>query len=307
MLFTSIYLSLLTWVSLGQEASEPSRPFKAQHVFDLNQAILFQDDFSTGQFRRWNFSEDDRYKLLKETPERISIVDAPGLEPGRKAARFFVPRGPDSFRTEISLPHEKGFQERWYGSRIYVPKDWVLDATRGVDIVMQWHGIPGNGKATYPNLEISIGDTNWFIAQSFGNANTKPDRNKIKLEQPVKPGAWVSWVVHAKWSPHPDGLLQVWKDNALVLDRKGPNVYGDIGVEYTPYLKTGIYRPEWHLDNERKKAAFEQDLPVAKSKTIYVTDVKIGDARATYELIAPKLAAASKASTVAEMPGCVAF
>ena len=313
-LFSSVYLVLFTLASVGQEAplpkvetKEPTRPFKAQHVFDPTKPVIFQDDFSSNQFRRWNFSEDDRYGLQKETPERISIVDAPDLDAGRKAARFFVPRGPDSFRAEVSLPHEKGFQERWYGGCIYVPKDWVLDTTRGVDIVMQWHGIPGNGKATYPNLEISIGNSNWFIAQSFGNAKTKPERPRIKLEEPLKPGAWVSWVVHAKWSPHDDGVLQIWKDKTLVLDQKGPNVYGDIGVEYTPYLKTGIYRPEWHLDNERKKAAFAQETPVAKSKTIYVTDVKIGDARATYEMIEPKVAGVSNAAKVSEMPGCVAF
>jgi hypothetical protein len=268
-------------------AAEPTRPFRAQHVFDLERPILFHDDFSTQQFRRWNFSEDDRYRLLEATPERICIVDAPGLERGQKAARFFVPRRPNSFRAEISLPSEKGFLERWYGGRVLVPQDWVVDPGRGNDIVMQWHAIPGDGKATYPNLAISIGNTSWFIARSCGSAKTKPNRTRIQLEDPVKPGTWVSWVVHAKWSPETDGVLQIWKDRRLVVDIKGPNVYGDIGLAYTPYLKTGIYHPEWHLDTNAKREAFEKEIPAATTKVIYITDCKVGDARATFGDVSP--------------------
>jgi len=269
-------------------ADEPARPFRAKDVFSDGQAILFQDDFQSGQFRRWNFSEDDRYKLQKETPERIRIVEAPGLESGRKAARFTVPRAPNSFRAEISLPHESGFNERWYGERILVPDEWVFDPNRGNDLVMQWHAIPGNWRATYPNLEISVGNTNWYIRQSFGSAQTKPTRTNERLGDPVRPGVWTSWVIHAKWSPRDDGLLQIWKDGKIVLERKGPNVYTTIGEEYTPYLKTGIYHPEWHLDKEGKKDAFEKERAVATNKVICVTDVKVGGERAKYEDVAPK-------------------
>lgn len=267
--------------------AEPKRPFRAGDVFAKGNLFLFKDDFRNGDFGRWNFSEDDRYNLLQVTPERIRIVDAPGLEKGCKAVRFFVPRAPDSFRAEISLPHENGFQERWYGGRILVPSDWVTDPGRAQDIVMQWHAIPGNGKATYPNLAISIGNTNWFITQSFGEAKGQPSRPRIKLEDPVKPGTWVSWVVHAKWSPKEDGVLEIWKDGKRVADLKGPNVYGDIGLEYTPYLKTGIYHPEWHLDTDRKKQDFEKEAPVAKSKTIYITDCRVADSRAKLQDMLP--------------------
>lgn len=270
-----------------ERAAEPRRPFRARDVFDPKQPVLFEDDFRSGQFGRWNFSEDDRYGLARETPERIRIVDVPGLGEGRKAARFFVARAPNSFRAEISLPHEAGFQERWYGERIQVPSDWVPDPSRGQDIVMQWHAIPGNWRATFPNLQISIGHTNWFIRQSFGCAQTNPTRTSVRLEQAVMAGAWTAWVIHAKWSPAEDGLLQIWKDGVSVLERKGPNVYSTIGVEYTPYLKTGIYRPEWHLDREDRRAAFEREKPVATSKVILATDIRIGDARATYKDVAP--------------------
>jgi hypothetical protein len=235
----------------------PTRPFRAKDVFDGRQAITFQDDFRSGQFGRWNFSEDDRYRLLQETPERIQIVDAPGLGADRKAVRFSVPRAPNSFRAEISLPHENGFQERWYGGRVLIPHDWVFDPNRGEDIVLQWH------------------------------AQTGPTRTNLKLEGPVQRGTWATWVIHAKWSPGPDGVLRIWKDGTLVADRKGPNVYSTIGVEYTPYLKTGIYHPAWHTDTAEKRAIFDRENPVATTKVVYVTDIKIGDARASYDTVAP--------------------
>lgn len=263
------------------------RHFTAQQVFDHRRPVIFRDDFQSGQFDKWNFSEDDRYRIPRENPDRIRILDAPGLGVGRKAVRFAVPRAPNSFRAEISLPYEKGFNERWYGERVLVPRDWVFDPAKGNDILMQWHAIPGNWKATYPNLAISIQNDNWFIAQSYGSAQTKPTRTRNKLADAVQRGAWVAWVIHAKWSPGEDGILQVWKDGKPVLDLKGPNVYTTIGQEYTPYLKTGIYHPEWHLDKQDKRETFDREHPVATNKAIMVTDVKVGDQRANYADVSP--------------------
>ncbi|MEI7807241.1 MAG: polysaccharide lyase [Verrucomicrobiota bacterium] len=260
----------------------------AAEVFDYQPPVIFQDDFESGQFGKWRFSENNDYEILHENPGRIKIVDAPGLSAGRHAVRFAVRRAPNSFRSEIALPHEPGFQERWYGERIFVPPDWIFDPNRGVDIVMQWHAIPGNWRATYPNLEISIGNTNCFVRQSFGSAQTKPTRTQKILDDPVQPGSWVSWVIHAKWSAGDDGLLQIWKDGKRVVDLKGANVYSTIGVEYTPYLKTGIYHPEWNLKTPDRQKAFDNEKSLATNKVIYATDIKIGNERAKFEDVAPK-------------------
>ncbi|MBX7210256.1 MAG: polysaccharide lyase [Verrucomicrobiaceae bacterium] len=262
------------------------RRLSAKQVFDLDQPVIFSDDFQSGKINLWNISENDQYRIAMASPERIAVEEAPLLA-GRKAVRMMVNRAPNSFRSEISLPYEKGFNERWYGQRIFVPEEWVLDESDGNDIVMQWHAIPGNGKATYPNLEISVGNDQWFIRQSFGNTLPKPTRTHTKLDEPLKRGVWSAWVIHAKWSPKDDGLLQIWKDGKVVFERKGPNVYDNIGEDYTPYFKTGIYHPEWHTDSDRKLAAFHQEKPAATRKVIYVTDFKMGNERARFEDIAP--------------------
>lgn len=279
---------------LAAAASEPAaappkfRAPKAAEVFDTREAVRFSDDFSAGSFsRKWRFSQNSNYEVVEPDPELIRIVDAPGL-PGRKAVRFSVTRAPGVFRSEISLPHERGWNERWYGQRLLVPAEWVRDAARAVDIVMQWHAIPGDFRATFPNLEISVRDDRWIVRQSFGDPKSAPTRRETVLDDRVIPGAWTAWVVHAKWSPRDDGLLRIWKEGKLVADLKGPNTYGTIGVEYTPYLKTGIYRPEWNVAKPGARERFDAETPAATRKVVYVTDLKVGDARATYQDIAPK-------------------
>ena len=261
---------------------------RIRNVFDFKQPVILQEDFRAANFDRWNFSEDDRYQIPRETPERIQIVDAPGSTTGAKAVRFVVPRAPNSFRSEISLHHETGFNERWYGGRILIPQEWEFDSAKGVDIVMQWHGIPGNWRATYPNLEISVGNQNWFIRQSFGSPQTKPTRTNLKLDSPVERGKRVSWVIHAKWSPREDGLLEIWKDGKQVMKRTGPNVYGTISVDYTPYLKTGIYHPEWKVQDDAQREKFNNLPATVNRKIVYVTDLKIGDERAKFDDVAPR-------------------
>lgn len=273
-------------------SATPSKPqirkLRAKDVFASAKTIIFQDDFRSLALDFWNFSENDRYQLPAPPPDRIQVVDAPGLKAGSKATRFTVPYAHNSFRSEISLPHESGFQERWYGQRVLIPNEWEFDPARAADIVMQWHGIPGNWKATFPNLEISVSNDRWYIRQSFGSAQTKPTRTSTKLEERVQKGVWTSWVIHAKWSPREDGLVQIWKDGKLVMDRKGPNVYGTIGVEYTPYLKTGIYRPEWKAKPDAAPTSADQKPPQVAKKVVYVADVKIGNENAKYEDVVPR-------------------
>ncbi|HEY1084862.1 MAG TPA: alginate lyase family protein [Prosthecobacter sp.] len=276
----------LLWVTLFDHSQSIPKPKKirAKDAFASSARILFEDDFRTGTVARWNISENDRYSLPSAAPERIAVVDAPGLGNGEKAVRFTVKRAPNSFRSEISLPHEEGFQERWYAAKILIPEDWVLDPRKKTsDIVMQWHGIPGNWRPTHPNLAVAVSNDGWFIKQSYGSPQQGPTRTSVRLEEPVKRGVWVSWIVHAKWSPTEEGILQIWRDGKLVLDRKGPNVYGTIGEAYTPYLKTGIYRPEWHMDTAKKLEAFNKEPAILTHKTIYVMDVKIGSQRASLE------------------------
>lgn len=274
-------LALLLGCSAAPAAPPKLIPaLKAAQVFSYGKTILFQDNFQSGKLGRWGISENAEYGRAEADPDRLAIVDAPDL-PGQKAVRFWVPRALNSFRSELALPSESGFHERWYSERFYVPKNWVVDHNPGADIVMQWHAIPGNWRATFPNLAIQIRQDSWSIQRNYGNAQAGATRKTERLAD-LQPGRWVTWVVHAKWSPHEDGLLQFWKDGRLVGEFKGVNVYPTIGVAYTPYLKTGIYHPEWHIDRPGKAETFAKEQPAGAGKEIYITDVQVGDEHADF-------------------------
>ncbi len=113
----------------------------------------------------------------------------------------------------------------------------------------------------------------------------------------MKPGAWVSWVIHAKWSPENDGLIKIWKDGEAVFESKGPNLYGTIGTQYTPYLKTGIHHPEWNLKLDQHKKRFQAEIPGIEKKEIFVSDVIVGSDEATFDLTSRSIQRHSKAES----------
>ncbi|MBP7141695.1 MAG: polysaccharide lyase [Opitutaceae bacterium] len=289
-------LLLIAGVALSRLSAAPSKEhsYTASEVFASGSPILFQDDFKSGKFGRWKFSVNADYGISSPPVDRIAVVDAPGLDAGRRAAKFAVPRAPNSFRSELALPHETGVTERWYGERLFIPADWVIDDGKGDDIVMQWHAIPGNWRSTFPNLSISIGGDKWWIKQNYGAAQTGPTRTSTALTDPLSPGSWVSFVVHARWSAGDDGFLKIWKDGSLVYERRGANIYTTIGIAYSPYFKTGIYHPTWNLKTSDRKDAFERSSGTVKKRVLYVADVKIGGERARYEDIAPPSPAPAK-------------
>jgi hypothetical protein len=262
---------------------------------ETNSPLIFQDDFKAG-ISKWKISINDVASPERDLPanlitERITVVPAPDSPPGSMAARMTVPRALGTFRSEISQPQEKGFQERWYGLRLYVPMDWNFKAEAGDDVVMQWHAILGDelkakkeesgGTRNFPVLAIAIEDNKWSIRRAFGDPAKSGRDNKL-LDDPVAAGHWTAWVIHARWSSGDDGLIQIWKDGKLVKEAKGPNNY--LVQAHTPYFKTGIYHPTWKKKNSDKFTEQDQTL---KSRVIYSADVKIGNEKAKYEDVAP--------------------
>ena len=262
------------------------RHLNEKDVFDCQQTIIFQDDFKSG-LSKWKLSinaEKDHASLDKQTEEKlIRIEAAPDSDEGRMAVRCVVPRTVGTFRSEIALPHEDGFQERWYGVRIYVPKDWVFESDSGGDIVMQWKALTSEAKQdkAYPPLSIAIKGDRWVVNRSFG-AMDNINHNVEPLDGTVEKGRWVSWVIHVKWSLENDGLVQIWKDRKQVIAVKGPNTYSIKSI--TPYFKTGLYHPQWKRKNEDK---FNKEVTTLSERVIYTADVKIGNEHAKFEDVSP--------------------
>ncbi|MCY7276617.1 MAG: polysaccharide lyase [Phormidesmis sp. CAN_BIN44] len=240
--------------------------------------LLLTSDFEAGTLGGWNRETCCGYS--------VQIVKSPSRS-GKYAARFELKRGDPSVqkskRTELVQKPIPANSERWYGFSLMLPSDWQTESS--FEIVTQWPSVPDfDLKEDWrtPSLYLSTRNKVWRITNRWdpkrrtrGN-DPSPEGGKATLwEGPYQQGIWTDWVVHVKWSSKSDGVLQVWKDGRLVVNKTGPNTYND---QQGPYFKMGIYKPDWRYDPKRSST---------KTRVLYVDEVRIGDHRARYAAVAP--------------------
>jgi hypothetical protein len=147
--------------------------------------------------------------------------------------------------------------------------------------VAQWHTNTDPGEAAKsPHLSIHVkGDTWVVINNSDPNRITtrfpnKSFRRKNWNGAQVRKGQWVDWVIYAKWSYKSDGVLQIWKDGALIVNHRGPNTYNDTKSQI---FKFGIYKSWWQAEKPSRR----------NTLTVYFDEVRIGSGYANYNNVAP--------------------
>ncbi|MBJ8105889.1 polysaccharide lyase [Bacillus cereus group sp. N8] len=279
--------------------SDVSKKEKKSMYKEVNDPIILEDNFQSG-LEKWKIAinePENRINLDTDTiSQRVHIVDAPDMTRNYKAVQFVVPHSQGQFRSEIAQPYEEGFHERWYSARIYIPQDWVFDKSSGNDIVMQWHAVLGSERVDrdFPELAIAVEGDRWNIQRAFGSpANI--GRDFKTLDGLVQKGVWSSWVIYARWSAGSEGLLRIWKDGKVVWEVQGPNAYTTRAR--TPYLKIGLYHPQW-----KPKYGEVKPGPV-KERKIFITDVKIGNEKATYQDMVTKSDSLEKGKQISGTSG----
>lgn len=93
---------------------------------------------------------------------------------------------------------------------------------------------------------------------------------------PLPKGRWIDFVYHVKWSYQSDGILEVFQDGRKVVSKMGPNSYND---PKGPYMKIGMYASGIH--NKTENYNFNEQV-------LYFDEVRIGDATASYQAVAPR-------------------
>lgn len=251
----------------------------------LTPPLIFSSDFEFSALEHgkgWNLSGN---------PPTITREVA---REGKQAMKTVLNRKTSkvSYRTEVSANGHvtiKPGEEYWYGFSVYLPPSYVPDSIW--EIVAQWHGSPdedlGEADANLnPPLSLHTKGGEWMISTIW---DSRPVTNKANYEGTknyylgrYETGKWTDWVFHVKWSPKSDGLLQVWKDGVLVVDKKGPIGFND---KVGPYFKMGLYKG-WHDRNEPAGEVTE--------RVLYHDAVRIAGKGGSYEAVAPgggKLAA----------------
>jgi hypothetical protein len=234
--------------------------------------LLFADDFNSGGIEQWTPE--------RPTQQAVRVVPSP-LGDGN-VVRFELNRGDrlvhGGKRAELALDKIPANSERWYGYRIMLPNDWKPDAAQ--EIVTQWHEYPDFDLGEdwrSPPLAITIRNDKWGIDNRWDpkrvtkNNDPRPEGGTAHLwSGPYQKGVWTDWVVRAKWSSQSDGLLQIWKDGVMVVNKRGPNTYND---RYAPYFKVGIYKPSWKLNPQAS---------VVDKRVLYFDRMRIGDGSVGY-------------------------
>jgi hypothetical protein len=241
---------------------------------------IILDDFNKGVSPVWAINIDTFHGGTPLDSEfvrrRIRVVPAPEMS-GKNAVHFIVVHQPESFRSELVEPFgpgiSEGYQERWYKWKMYVPYSWQFSTEDGGDIVSQWHGMvsyrtfPHN----FPVMSLVIDGDQWRVSTNYGEPNfIRREREYIGK---VEKGVWIQWLLHAKWSPGPAGLLELWWNDRLVFHHEGPNVYDTLDRPLTPYMKFGIYHPAWKTAST---ARIVDSANRVKVREIYITDVRLG-------------------------------
>lgn len=260
--------------------------------------ILFESSFETGDLTGFYWHQN--------RPDVVS-ADAHPVRAGQYSMRSYLHRYESaySYRTEVivgSAPDiaegtRKPFyfsmgEEYWIGFSIYAPEDLAPDTRRLTDVVFQMQASPDDGEIyRSPVFALEMDGDDWRIWRRWDERSLSPRENTftgsdIVYQQPVGSayGRWTDWVIHVRWSAGEDGLLQVWRDGQIVVDATGPNCSND---ERGPHIALGVYKWPWKPD-----APADWKF-AADWRLFYHDELRIGDATAGYEGVAPRSDAAT--------------
>src|ERR1044072_844083 len=199
------------------------------------------------------------------TSYAITTVTNPVYQ-GSKAARFELrdtdPENHSGTRSEISFDDPTNLN-RWYSYALYVPSAYYK-ADAEDEIITQWH----QGGSLTPALCLRVKSDKLYI--------------RILGTTWVELGNWDkdalhAYVMHIKHSSGSDGLIEIWKDGAKILNRSGANMYKAGGDITNPTVKMGVYKSDWNGSG----------TTATNIRVLYLDDIKIGNENATYADMVP--------------------
>jgi hypothetical protein len=229
-----------------------------------------------------NQTFDKTWKYERATNQSITpSVDKKRDIKGSSALRFELNKSDQNVsngkRAEMAGKSETSANvERWYSFSIFLPDDYETDSAP--EIVAQWHANPDfelGETWRSPPISLRTNEGKWQLvvlwATDSVNTNKTISGRKIFDFGKYNRGQWTDWVFHIKFSYKEDGILEVWKNGAKIVNRRGPNYFND---KKGPYFKFGIYKWDWMEKKPKSRIS---------KRVLYFDNVKIGDEDANYK------------------------
>ena len=215
-----------------------------------------------------------------------------------------------TYRTEAVAAADQNFsgsfekgKDYWLGVSLYFPADWSMDYD-GIDrngrpisgsngIVFQFHdrsyrdsswrsGLPFVIRHSKDGFIIGVRDSGCRgRPECLNNSDITNTINRFNERAPLLRGQWNDIVMHLKWSPDSDGILNLWINGNEVLNSRGPNYHSEVPANAYPYFKMGQYygSTSWGDKGGIKWNVIE--------RTVYHDELRIGDATSNYSEVAP--------------------
>jgi hypothetical protein len=216
--------------------------------------LAFLSDFETGAFQCPNCNPDG-WVFATSQPDAALIAPASEQAPrkGNYSARIHMDQndsfGGESPRAEIATFKHAFFdvkKEYWVGWSIYIPTDYVFDFKQNEILTQFRHRgqLCGSLGGSPPNaLEPRNGQWQWSARSTSDPCPSQSPRETLINMGPMEKGKWTDFVARFYFSSGNDGILQVWRDGTLYVDRVNqPNYYA---MSQGPTMKIGIYKWDW--------------------------------------------------------------
>jgi len=265
--------------------------------------VIWEGDFEEGDLRGFYWHQN--------APQVVSAPEP--VRAGNYAMRSYLHRYDSeyAYRTEAIVGSDQNAPpdtaseftftiggEYWIGISIYVPADMVIDVEGLSDVVFQIQACPDPGEDwRSPVFGLDINADHWRIYSRWDTRSTSPTDNsftgeRVVYDEPLgsSMGRWTDWVFHVIWSYESDGLLQVWRDGSLVVDRTGPNCSND---QVGPHPAFGVYKWPWRDSGAEANTDW---------RLFYHDEFRIGDYRASYSDVAPGDGAPAPTPTSTAVP-----
>ena len=248
--------------TVSMDAMATSTYVRKNLIFNFNaETSTSLTYFRNNSLTSWAFNQKCcSYSQQRSTTYARSGSYSTRYELNKYDADVFGSKRTETGRYTRSEPTAK--VERWYGASYYLPSDFVYDAA--AESPTQWH----TTSTRYPPLAIWIQKGQWRLVQ-FGNLST--------VLGTYEKGKWTDFVFHVKWSSGTDGLIEIWKNGVKIFSKAGKNI--NAGITYGAYMRSGLYKWPWKSGS----------TSTTKKRVLYIDDVRIGNASATYNDVVPGL------------------
>jgi hypothetical protein len=225
------------------------------------QNLLLETTFEGADYLSgWYSDQNCCAYSVQQTVEQIKA----GSNALRMEVRSTDPPNSGSIRTEIAIDSDPMNQDRWYGLSMYL-KDWVDDDAG--ESVFHWHTDTTTG---FPSMELLTNGGRF----TYLTNNTGTPSNSVYTDiGPVISNQWVDFVIRIRWATDTTGVMQVWKNGNLVINRTGVKT-----ATVTSYFELGINKFGWGAQTS-----------AVTQRILYFDEVRKGNANATYNDVAPFL------------------